>query len=135
VTQECFNQDVLEFDAEDARQRYAGQMNTGVEDPSDYIGTSASVRCDGPDADLKLEAPQIWSPPGSCCYGGGDCGNSNTSRTQNKRFVVPKVASGPEYKVRVRFACRPVVLPRGAMHASVDIHDGQLGGLLPRGLP
>merc|ERR1719155_447924 len=102
VTQECSNQDVLEFDAEDARQRYAGQMNTGVEDPSDYIGTSASVRCDGPDADLKLEAPQIWSPPGSCCYGGGDCGNSNTSRTQNKRFVVPKVAAGPEYKVRVR---------------------------------
>merc|ERR1711988_1967654 len=91
-----------EFDAEDARQRYAGQMNTGVEDPSDYIGTEASVRCDGPDADLKLEAPQIWSPPGSCCYAGGDCGDSNSSKVQNKRFVVPKVAAGPEYKVRVR---------------------------------
>jgi hypothetical protein len=102
VTQECFNQDVLDFDVEDAKQRYAGQMNTGVADPSDYIGTSASVRCDGPDADLKLEAPQLWSPPGSCCYDGGDCGNSNTSKVQSKRFVLPKVAAGPEYKVRVR---------------------------------
>jgi len=102
VTQECFNQDVLEFDVEDAKQRYAGHMNTGVADPSDYIGTSASVRCDGPDADLKLEAPQIWSPPGSCCYAGGDCGDSNSSKVQNKRFVLPNVAAGPEYKVRVR---------------------------------
>merc|ERR1712060_90951 len=67
-----------------------------------YIGTSASVRCDGPDADLKLEAPQIWSPPGSCCYDGGDCGDSNSSKVQNKRFVLPNVAAGPEYKVRVR---------------------------------
>jgi len=98
---ECFNQDVLEFDAEDAKQRYTGHMNTGVADPSDYIGTDASVRC-GPGAELKQEAPQLWSPPGSCCYGGGDCGNSNTSATQNKRWVVPEVASGPEYKVRVR---------------------------------
>merc|ERR1712118_623082 len=89
-------------DVEDAKQRYAGHMNTGVADPSDYIGTSASVRCDGPDADLKLEAPQIWSPPGSCCYDGGDCGDSNTSKVQNKRFVLPKSAAGPEYKVRVR---------------------------------
>merc|ERR1711988_285679 len=32
----------------------------------------------------------------------GDCGDSNSSKVQNKRFVVPKVAAGPEYKVRVR---------------------------------
>merc|ERR1719327_456541 len=101
VTQECFNQDVLRFDALDAAQRYAGQMATSVEDPSDYIGTSAATRCDGPGAEIKLEAPQIWSPPGSCCHQGGDCGNSNTSKTQDVRFVFPKGSAGPEYKYRI----------------------------------
>merc|ERR1712061_685511 len=85
-----------------ARQRYNGQMAPGVEDPSDYIGTAANVRCDGPGAELKLEAPQLWSPPGSCCHHGGNRHDSNTSNTQNVRFVLPQVASGPEYKVRVR---------------------------------
>jgi len=104
VTQECFNQDVLEFDADDARARYAGQMAPGVADPSDYIGSSQTVRCDGPGAELKLEAPQIWSPPGSCCYAGGDCGNSNTSSTQNIRFMLPgggALVDG-KYTLRVR---------------------------------
>merc|ERR1711988_458267 len=32
----------------------------------------------------------------------GDCGDSNSSKVQNKRFVLPNVAAGPEYKVRVR---------------------------------
>merc|ERR1711920_321117 len=79
-----------------------GQMGPDSEDPSDYIGTSPSVRCDGPGAESKLEAPQIWSPPGSCCYGGGDCGTSNTSKTQNKRWVMPRVAAGPDYTVKIR---------------------------------
>merc|ERR1719277_1059077 len=90
-----------EFDVEDAKQRYAGHMNTGVADPSDYIGSSQTVRCDGPGAELKLEAPQIWSPPGSCCYAGGDCGNSDISRTQNKRFVMPEGVTG-KTKLRLR---------------------------------
>lgn len=102
VTQECFNQDVLTFDIFDARQRYGDRMGPTSDDPSDYIGTSPSVRCDGPGAELKLEAPQIWSPPGSCCYGGGDCGDSNTSKTQNVRFVFPSGAAGPEYKLRLQ---------------------------------
>merc|ERR1719450_948078 len=101
VTQECFNQDVLRFDVADAAQKYKGQMAPNVEDPSDYIGTSAATHCDGPGAEIKLEAPQIWSPPGSCCYKGGDCGNSNTSKTQDVRFVFPRGAAGPEYKYRV----------------------------------
>merc|ERR1719213_445941 len=101
VTQECFNQDVLRFDVVDAARRYKGQMAASVEDPSDYIGTSAATRCDGPGAEIKLEAPQIWSPPGSCCHRGGDCGNSNTSKTQDVRFVFPKGSAGPEYKYRV----------------------------------
>lgn len=101
VTQECFNQDVLRFDVADAAQRYAGQMATSVDDPSDYIGTSASTRCDGPGAEIKLEAPQIWSPPGSCCHRGGDCGLSNTSKVQDVRFVFPRNAAGPEYKYRI----------------------------------
>merc|ERR1712227_1141182 len=33
--------------------------------------------------------------------GGGDCGNSNTSKTQDVRFVFPKVAAGPEFKYRI----------------------------------
>merc|ERR1719440_2141022 len=101
VTQECFNQDVLRFDVADAAQKYRGQMAPDVEDPSDYIGTSAATRCDGPGAEIKLEAPQIWSPPGSCCHHGGDCGNSNTSKTQDVRFVFPRDAAGPEYKYRI----------------------------------
>merc|ERR1711988_1848307 len=32
----------------------------------------------------------------------GDCGDSNSSKVQNKRFVLSNVAAGPEYKVRVR---------------------------------
>jgi len=102
VTQECFNRDLLEFDAADARQRYGDRMGPGVDDPSDYVGTSASVRCDGPGAELKQEAPQIWSPPGTCCYGGGDCGDSNVSKAQRVRFVVPTFAAGPDYKLRLR---------------------------------
>merc|ERR1712048_764127 len=101
VTQGCFNQDVLRFDVADAAQKYRGQMAASVEDPSDYIGTSAATRCDGPGAEIKLEAPQIWSPPGSCCHQGGDCGNSNTSKTQNVRFVFPRDAAGPEYRYRI----------------------------------
>merc|ERR1712187_777615 len=101
VTQECFNQDVLRFDVVDAARRYKGQMAASVADPSDYIGTSAATRCDGPGAEIKLEAPQIWSPPGSCCHQGGDCGNSNTSKTQNVRFVFPRDAAGPEYRLRI----------------------------------
>merc|ERR1719396_316681 len=89
------------LDVVDAARRYKGQMAASVEDPSDYIGTSAATRCDGPGAEIKLEAPQIWSPPGSCCHQGGDCGNSNTSKTQDVRFVFPKVAAGPEYKYRI----------------------------------
>jgi len=106
LTQECFNQDVLRFDAADAQERYAGQMGGEIEDPSDYINSNPSKRCDGPGAALKLEAPQIWSPPGSCCYAGGDCGNSNTSRTQNVRFMFPGPQAGPVYTIRV-------VLPAG----------------------
>merc|ERR1712050_679290 len=49
-----------------------------------------------------MGAPQIWSPPGSCCYGGGDCGNSNSSKTQNKRWMMPSVTAGPNYELRVR---------------------------------
>merc|ERR1719145_50853 len=101
VTQECFNQDVLRFDVVDAAQKYKGQMAPNVEDPSDYIGTSSATRCDGPGAEIKLEAPQIWSPPGSCCHRGGDCGNSNTSKVQDVRFVFPRGAAGPEYKYRI----------------------------------
>lgn len=106
LTQECFNQDVLRFDAADAQERYAGQMGGEIEDPTDYIGSNPSKRCDGPDAAIKLEAPQIWSPPGSCCYAGGDCGNSNTSRAQNVRFMFPGPQAGPVYTIRV-------VLPAG----------------------
>eukprot|EP00928_Gymnodinium_smaydae_P081690 TRINITY_DN65167_c0_g1_i1.p1 TRINITY_DN65167_c0_g1~~TRINITY_DN65167_c0_g1_i1.p1 ORF type:complete len:616 (+),score=80.27 TRINITY_DN65167_c0_g1_i1:66-1913(+) len=102
VTQECFNKDVLRFDVEDAKQRYpADKMSPGIapgegytpQDPSDYIGTHPSARCDGPGDEIanfaKLQYPQIWAPPGSCCYKGGDCGNSNVSRTQDIRFVFP----------------------------------------------
>merc|ERR1712048_93167 len=101
VTQECFNRDVLRFDAVDAKQRYGGEMAPGVESPSDYTGTSSASRCDGPGAEVKLDAPQIWSPPGSCCYLGGNCGDSNTSKMQNVRFVFPRDAAGPEYRLRI----------------------------------
>jgi hypothetical protein len=97
----------------DAAQRYAGRMAISVADPSDYVGTSAATRCDGPGAEIKLESPQIWSPPGSCCYQGGDCGNSNTSKTQNVRFVFPRDAAGPEYKYRI-------YLPEGLTCAQDD---------------
>merc|ERR1712157_101663 len=59
------------------------------------------LRFDVVNAEIKLEAPQIWSPPGSCCHQGGDCGNSNTSKTQDVRFVFPKGSAGPEYKYRI----------------------------------
>merc|ERR1712151_29825 len=112
VTQECFNQNVLTFDTEDAKKRYptknmtdaslprpGGQSPTGWKtynptSPSDYQGTSASVRCDGPGTeikqDLKKEEPDFWSPGGSCCNGGGDCKNSDTDPDQNIRWVFPR---------------------------------------------
>merc|ERR1712176_460542 len=110
VTQECFNQNVLTFDTEDAKKRYptknmtdasrpGGQSPTGWKtynptSPSDYRGTSASVRCDGPGTeikqDLKKEEPDLWSPGGSCCNGGGDCKNSDTDADQNIRWVFPR---------------------------------------------
>ena len=56
VTQECFNQHVLRFDVADAAARYIGSMDSkGAQDPSDYVGTKPSSRCDGPGAELKLE--------------------------------------------------------------------------------
>merc|ERR1712151_863694 len=115
VTQECFNKDVLRFDAVHAKNLYGGdKMKPGLagwsdyvpSDPSDYIGTHPSVRCDGPGDDIissqKLEHPEIWAPEGSCCYKGGDCGNSNVTKDQNVRWVFPNPSvDGAIYKIRV----------------------------------
>merc|ERR1712003_219389 len=57
VTQECFNQDVLRFDVVDAARRYKGQMAASVEDPSDYIGTSAATRSAGPEYKYRIYLP------------------------------------------------------------------------------
>ena len=102
VTQECFNQHVLRFDVADAAARYTGSMDSkGAQDPSDYVGTKPSSRCDGPGAELKLEAPEMWSPPGTCCFDGGDCGSSNSTRDQDVRFVLPASSAGPDYTLRL----------------------------------
>merc|ERR1719399_908605 len=73
----------------------------GAQDPSDYVGTKPSSRCDGPGAELKLEAPEMWSPPGTCCFDGGDCGSSNSTRDQDVRFVLPASSAGPDYTLRL----------------------------------
>merc|ERR1719324_1425976 len=73
----------------------------GAQDPSDYVGTKPSSRCDGPGAELKLEAPEMWSPPGTCCFDGGDCGSSNSTRDQDVRFVLPASSAGPDYTMRL----------------------------------
>jgi len=120
--QACFNADVLTFNGEDAKKRYpaftmgskgsrastpAGNPPT---DPTDYAALSPSVRCQGPDrcpSDrgdtynpmqqfLKATYPTLWSPNGSCCASGGDCGGfDDTDGSQKKltRWVFPS----PEY--------------------------------------
>ena len=100
VTQECFNQHVLRFDVADAVARYTGMDSKGAQDPSDYVGIKTSARCDGPGAELKLEAPEMWSPPGTCCFDGGDCGSSS-ARDQDVRFVLPASSAGPDYTLRL----------------------------------
>merc|ERR1711972_947394 len=121
VTQECFNQNVLTFDTEDAKKRYPTKNMTDASlprpggqskgnqwkiynptSPSDYQGTSAAVRCDGPGIEikqhLKKEEPDFWSPGGSCCNGGGDCKNSDTDPDQNIRWVFPRPSAATKSK-------------------------------------
>lgn len=43
----------------------------------------------------------MWSPPGSCCFNGGDCGDSNISRDQDVRFVLPASTAGPDYSLKL----------------------------------
>jgi len=110
VTQECFNQDVLRFDAAQARSLYGGApMGTGMAgapaDPADYAGTHASVRCDGPGDDIsagqKLQYPEIWAPEGSCCNNGGDCGDPGAG--QSVRWTLPSPsAAGASGKYTLR---------------------------------
>lgn len=120
VTQECFNNDVLRFDVADARNRYSGEsMKPGQTpwseytptDPSDYIGTHPSVRCDGPGDDIatgqKLQHPEIWAPEGSCCNKGGDCGAAD-AQDQDARWVFPSSSSATNGKYTVK-----VFLPAG----------------------
>merc|ERR1712187_111207 len=121
VTQECFNNDVLRFDAAHAKAHYGGdKMKPGMTpwseyvptDPSDYIGTHPSVRCDGPGDDIatgqKLSHPEIWAPEGSCCNKGGDCGNSNSTKNQNVRWVFPRPSAATDSKYKVK-----IFLPAG----------------------
>jgi hypothetical protein len=120
VTQECFNQDVLKFDVAHARELYGGDaMKPGVaawseytpKDPSDYVGTHPSVRCDGPGADVvtgqKLQHPEIWAPEGSCCNKGGDCGAADVEN-QDTRWVFPSPSAATDSKYKVK-----VFLPAG----------------------
>lgn len=104
VTQECFNNDVLSFDVEDARSRYGRNMSAEPvdltadppyvpKDPSDYSGTAPGRRCNGVDheplrAALKEEYPHLWSPDGSCCLGGGRC-VAPDAINQSQRWVLP----------------------------------------------
>ena len=43
----------------------------------------------------------MWSPPGTCCFDGGDCGSSNSTRDQDVRFVLPASSAGPDYTLRL----------------------------------
>jgi hypothetical protein len=98
VTQECFNQDILSFDVEDAKARYEGKMGAesldiseGIRapnDPSDYKAIRSGRRCMGPDAEPQERHPDLWSPGGSCCNGGGRCVEADDNQ-QNQRWVVP----------------------------------------------
>jgi hypothetical protein len=97
VTQECFNQNVLSFDVENARLRYGKNMSADSrdvqqgyvpKDPSDYVGTNPERRCNGFAAEHKEEYPYLWSPSGSCCIDGGEC-VAPDSPNQNQRWVLP----------------------------------------------
>merc|ERR1712187_219649 len=99
VTQECFNRDILSFDVEDAKARYEGKMGAedldiseglrAPNDPSDYKAIRSGRRCMGPGAELQERYPDLWSPGGSCCNGGGRCVEADDDQ-QNQRWVVPE---------------------------------------------
>jgi len=107
VTQECFNEHVLTFDTVDAAERYnlsrmedvrsrpgcfypsSGDECKRPTSPSDYQILEPSTRCDGPGA--PAGPVEYYSPDGSCCLDGGDCGNSSMDPNQDIRWVLPRV--------------------------------------------
>lgn len=99
VTQECFNQEVLQFDADHAKRLYGSLMKADVDDPTDYEGTGSEVRCDGAGADWKLQQVDVWAPEGSCCNKGGSCGS--TGAGQRVRWTLPETGS-TSYDIRLQ---------------------------------
>merc|ERR1740129_678203 len=107
VTQECFNDHVLSFDAADAATRYpesemssnsrpgcfwpsSGTACKQLKNPSDYATMEPSTQCDGSGAPQPGSTPvELTSPQGSCCFNGGSCGNPGDP-DQNQRWVFPK---------------------------------------------
>ena len=100
VTQECFNEHVLEIDPVHATETYAGKMSKppgdGARlptDPTDYTALSPHTRCDGPTQGkngnlIWTKYPEVLAPAGACCNDGGTCSDpaSNTDR-----WVLPAI--------------------------------------------
>merc|ERR1719356_1299832 len=136
VTQECFNQHVLRFDVADAAARYTGSMDSkGAQDPSDYVGTQPSSRCDGPGAELKLEGPRDVVAPGHVLFRWRRLWLLQLHARPGRALRAASVLGGPRLHAEALPARRAHVLPGGAVHAAVDVHDWQHGGWLPRGVP
>lgn len=94
LTQECFNEHVLSFDVEDAVERYPpaamGKGQDGksaVTSPTDYNAIPGSVRCSG--SAVRKEFPWLYSPDGSCCNHGGECGEPEHNAANATRWVFP----------------------------------------------
>ena len=100
VTQECFNEHVLEFDTDHAKNTYAGKMVKGPgegaqvpSDPTDFSALSPHVRCQGPTGASKenflwTKYPEMLAPAGACCNDGGICSDPLVN---TDRWVFPAV--------------------------------------------
>ena len=97
TTQECLNQNILEFDLEYTQKSYQGMMRpgSGIQSPADYTGDASFY------AWQHTTCPYMnFSPDGSCCNGGGTC--SPPTKNTN-RWVLPDPAlAGMKYTMRYK---------------------------------
>ena len=106
VTQECFNQNVLEMDVDATTADFEAQsvytMDSGLSSPADYNGGSNNYRHENtkcPNIQNALYGSNGKGPSGSCCNGGTAPGSSCTFQN---RWVIPQPAGSNLYVTKWR---------------------------------
>ena len=132
VSQECFNEHVLEIDVDATVADFEAQstftMDSGISSPADYNGGADNYRHENtkcPNILNALYGSNGKGPSGSCCNGGTLAGNSCTS---SNRWVVPRPAGTNLYSTKWR-------LPAGLICSRCTLQWFYQTGNSPGGYP